>query len=206
GTNFKIDLHNSLMFDNVSIALFLERTGNTIYSRDSIINKAEFIIKKVQGIQFIHEYLKENPQRKLVLMFNNGASINNKIIERFNGTPESWERHDNYIKSFEWDKAHNIKLSFDIPKAIKTSERNECGCNFRLDNEYLRKGIYFQIFSEDGDRSDWILLPNDNKPILWFFQGQKVYRYTYKDLNTSGISVQHVCKYFDEKGNVINKK
>jgi hypothetical protein len=69
-------------------------------------------------------------------------------------------------------------------------------------NDWLRQSILFEVRDEYGNSSTWLLLP-DNTPVLWYFQGEQVYKFSYKDLGTNGRSVQYPCRKLDTEGNLV---
>ncbi|MBL7934855.1 MAG: hypothetical protein JNM51_03500, partial [Bacteroidia bacterium] len=71
----------------------------------------------------------------------------------------------------------------------------------RLKKEYLKNAIFFELISEFKEKSIWVLLP-DETPVLWFFEGSNAYKYSYKDYNTKGVSVQYACQKFDSEGHL----
>ncbi|MES2616971.1 MAG: hypothetical protein V4613_03780 [Bacteroidota bacterium] len=196
----KIKIHDSTMVENLDIDLYLTREGNTLYTRDSLLAKAEDLVNTVQGIPFIKSFLLADTSRKLAINFKNEASINNKVIDRFNTTPEQWKYSDLRTASRKRDDSLGIINNFNTDEAIKRSIQINCGCNFRLDNNFLKKGIYFVIKdNKTGNSSTWIILP-DSTIILWWIQGDGFSNFSYKDLGTNGISVQYVCKKFTPNG------
>lgn len=179
---FKIELKNILMQDNVYLQCYLYNFNGKLYSRDSILKEYKDIVDRVQSIEFIYGYLYKNPNSRLDIYYFNNCGINEKIIEGFNGTPKGWKEYD-------------INKSYlDL----------NCGCNFRLDNEYLKGSIVFDLEDKDKLHSTWILLP-DNTPVLYILDSDSIFNYSRKDL---GFDQEHSfikpCKKFDRKGNIIN--
>ena len=184
---FKIELKNSFMKDNVYLQCFLYNFNGKLYTRDSILKEYKDIIDRVQSIEFISNYLSSNPKSRLDIYYFNNDGINKDIIESFNGTPIGWE---------EYDK--------DISEGKEGYLNLRCGCNFRLDNEYLKGSIVFDLEEENKLHSTWILLP-DNTPVLYILDSDSIFNYSRKDL---GFDQEHSfiypCKKFDRKGNIIH--
>ncbi|MDD4739486.1 MAG: hypothetical protein PHG98_06015 [Bacteroidales bacterium] len=184
---FKIELKNSFMKDNVYLKCFLYNYNGKLYSRDSILKEYKDIIDRVQSIEFISDYLCNNPNSRLDIYYFNNDGINKDIIESFNGTSNGWK---------EYDK--------DISEGKEGYLNLRCGCNFRLDNEYLKGSIVFDLEDKDKLHSTWILLPN-NTPVLYILDSDSIFNYSRKEL---GFDQEHSfiypCKKFDRKGNIIN--
>ena len=202
---FKIKLHNKKMLPNINLIFLASKTGKTIYSRDSIKNNYLEIVNRIQSIDFIVEYLKNNSESTLDIYFFNGKNINEYNIENVNGNPENWEKQDKYIESLKWYETSDIKPSFDINKAIKTSEKNYCGCNYRFKREFFEKSIFFEIRNKNKDSSVWFLLP-DGRVLLYLMQGVKVLNYDYTAFGNKYSGMQYPCKIFDENGKIIERK
>ncbi|WP_405293043.1 hypothetical protein [Algibacter sp. Ld11] len=202
---FKIKLHNDEMLSNVNLIFMASKQGKSIYSRDSIIHNYQIVTKRVQNIQFITDYLKNHTQSTLDIYIFNNKTINEYNIDGINKSPEDWEKQDNYVKSLDWYKTADIEPSFDIPKAIKTSQKNNCGCNYRFDRKFIERAIFFEIRNKDKDSSVWFLLPDDTV-LLYLMQGQKVLDYDYKDFGNEHAGVQWPCKRFKLNGEIIERK
>lgn len=201
----KIIIHDSTMLENLNIDLYLTREGNTLYTRDSIIAKGNNLVNTVQGIPFIKNFLLADTSRKLMINFENGASINPMVIDGFNKTPEQWKRSDWWTSILLQDDSLGRKHNFNTEEAIKTDRRVNCGCNFRLDNNFLKGGIHFVIHDEKtGNWSTWIVLP-DSTIVLWWIHGDGFSNLTYKDLGTDGRGVQYVCKKITPNGELEEK-
>ncbi|MEY8868253.1 hypothetical protein AB9K24_02005 [Meridianimaribacter flavus] len=199
---FKIKLHNSEMLSNINLVFMASKQGKSIYSRDSIISNYKNPLKRVQNISFITDYLNENPESTLDIYFFNDKTINEFNIDGVNKSPEDWEKQDNYVKSLEWYKTADIEPSFDIEKAIKTSEKNHCGCNYRFNREFIEQAIFFEIRNKNNDSSVWFLLPDDTV-LLYLMQGQKVLEYDYKAFGNEHAGVQWPCRRFKLNGELI---
>lgn len=184
---FNIELKNSLMQDNVYLQCTLYNFKGKLYTRDSILKEYKDIVNRVQSIDFISEYLSKNPNSRLDIYYFNNNGISEKTIEGFNGTPKEWEKYDK-----------------DISEGKEEYLNFRCGCNFRLDNEYLKGSIVFDLVDEDKLHSTWILLP-DNTPVLYILDSDSIFNYSRKDLGfDQEHSYIHPCKKFDRKGNIIN--
>lgn len=179
---FNIELKNSLMQDNVYLQCTLYNFKGELYTRDSILKEYKDIVNRVQSIDFISDYLSKNPNSRLDIYYFNNNGISENTIEGFNGTPNGWKEYDKN-KSY-------LNLN--------------CGCNFRLDNEYLKGSIVFDLEEEEKLHSTWILLP-DNTPVLYILDSDSIFNYSRKDLGfDQEHSYIHPCKKFDRKGNIIN--
>jgi len=95
-------------------------------------------------VRFISDYLKANPNTKLDLYYFNNKGINDYNIESVNKNPASWARHDKWVENLKWYEKNNIKPTFDIEQSIKTSQQNDCGCNYRFDKSYIEKAIFLK--------------------------------------------------------------
>jgi hypothetical protein len=184
---FKITLKNDMMKYGVSLQYFISRRGNSLYPRDSLLKKYKSIIARVQNIKFLMQFLEEDTARKIEICFFDNRAFNNYNIDGFNKNPSEWQKYDEMVKRMP-DQSKFINLY--------------CGCNFRLDKEYLENAIFFELISEFKEKSIWVLLP-DETPVLWFFEGQNAYKYNYKDYKTKGVSVQYACTKFDSEGRFI---
>lgn len=181
---FRITLKNDLMKQGVSMQYFISRNGNTLYARDSLLKKYQSIIARVQNIKFLMEFLNSDTSRKVEIGFFNDRAFNDYNIDGFNKNPTEWAKYDEMVKLIPSQKEY-INLY--------------CGCNFRLENEYLKNSIFFELIDESNEKSIWVLLP-DETPVLWFFEGSNAYKYSYKDYKTKGVSVQYACEKFDSEG------
>lgn len=198
-------LKNDLMLPRINIMFLATKEGKTIYSRDYIKSDYKNIINRVQGINFLTNYLKENPSTNLDIYYFNNKPINDYNIDSFNKNPTEWKKQDDYIESLKLNEKNNIKHTFDINEAIKTSERNHCGCNYRLDRSLAEKAIFIELNNkETKENSVWYLLP-DNKVLLYIMQGEKVLGFDYTKFGKSK-GIQYPCILFDLQGNIIDRK
>jgi len=205
GNPVKITLKNDLMFPNVCIQFIASKDGKTLYSCDSLKKDYKTIINRIQSISFIMDYLKNDTTTTLDIYYFNNRGINEYNIDAVNKNPIEWKKQDDYIESFEWDRKHNIKLSFDIDEAIKISERLYCGCNYKFSRDFIEKAIFFELNNKETDaNSVWFLLP-DNNVLLYIMQGQKVLDYDYSDFGKYA-GLQYPCVIFDKNGQIIHKK
>ncbi len=202
---FKIKLHNDKMPANVNLVFMASKQGKSIYSRDSIILNYYKALERVQNIPFITDYLKNHTQSTLDIYFFNNKTINEYNIDGVNKNPEDWEKQDKYVKSLDWYRTADIEPGFDIPKAIKTSQKNNCGCNYRFDRKFIKQAIFFEIRNKDKDYSVWFLLPDDTV-LLYSMQGQKILDYNYKVFGNEHAGVQWPCKRFKLNGEIIEQK
>lgn len=201
----KITLKNEYMLPNVYLQFLASTVGKTIYSRDSIKKDYKNLINRVQSISFIMDYLKQAPDVLLHIYYFNNSGINQYNIDGVNKNPLEWKKQDDYIESLKWDEKHNIKPSFDINEAIKVSERNHCGCNYRFDNDFIKKAIFLELTnSVTRESSVWLLLP-DNRVLLYIMQGNKVLNYDYKSFGKY-TGIQFPCVLFTSDGKIIENK
>lgn len=184
---FNIELKNSIMKKNVFLEFFVYNINGKLYPMDSILNNYQEIIGRIQSVDFLMDYISENPESRINIYYFDNSGINKDVIERFNGSPKGWKKYDN-DKSEKKDEYLNLR----------------CGCNFRLDNEYLKGSIVFDLEDKDKLNSTWILLP-DNTPVLYILDSDSIFNYSRKDL---GFDQEHSfiypCKKFDRKGKIIN--
>ena len=205
----KITLKNKYMLPKVYLQFLDSKYGETLYSRDSIKKDYNEIVSRVQAIPFIINYLQNDSSAQLDIYYFNNKGINEYNIDKVNKNPTEWKKQDDYIESLKWYEKSNIKPSFDLDKAIQTSERNYCGCNYRFDSDFIRKAIFLEITSNRNASSIWFLLP-DNTMILHHIQSYNLgdAKVLDKKLNRFGNSVQlpFVCLRFDKDGNLYKKK
>lgn len=204
----KITLKNERMLPNVQIQFLASAVGNSIYSRDSIKTKYQDVLNKIQSLDFITEYLKNDTSATLDIYFFNNSAINEYNMLKINKTPKEWERHDKYVESLKWYETSDIEPSFDIKKSIATSQRNDCGCNLRKDKSFFNDAIFFEISSSRNPSSIWFLLP-DKTVLLYYletYQPESA-RVLDKDLNsiTSDIYLPLTCLLFNDKGELIKQ-
>ncbi len=198
-------LTNNLMIPQVNIMFLATKEGKTIYSRDSIKSDYKDIINRVQNVVFLMNYLKQNQSVKLDIYYFNNKPINEYNIDNFNKSPLEWKKQDNYIESLKLYEKNNIKPLFDINEAIKTSEKNNCGCNYRFERRFAEKAIFLELNDKESkENSVWYLLP-DNTVLLYIMQGEKVLEYNYTKFGKSS-GIQYPCVLFDLKGNIIDRK
>jgi len=199
---FRITLKNKTLQPGIKLQYFISRVNNTLYPRDSLFKDFNEIRDRIQGLGFLMDFLKQDTARKLDICYFDNNAVNAYNIDGFNKNPVSWKQYDDYAKAMGWDKKPRNELNPSDQNSIKTSIYLDCGCNFRLDNKYLEKSIFFELIDEDGNSSIWLLLP-DNTPVLWFFEGDKAYKYDSSVFGTDGTSVQFVCKKFKGDGSII---
>ena len=205
----KITLKNKYMLPNVYLQFLDSKSGETLYSRDSIKKDYKEIVSRVQAIPFITDYLQQDSSARLDIYYFNNSGINKYNIDGVNKNPTEWKKQDEYIESLKWYEKSNIKPSFDIDKAIKTSERNYCGCNYRFDSDFIKKAIFIEITSNRNASSIWFLLPDDTMLLyhveLYHLDDAKVLD---MKLDRFGNSIQlpFACLRFDKNENLIKKK
>jgi hypothetical protein len=199
----RVRLKNKFMLDNVNLVFLASKTGKTIYSRDSIKKDYKQYIERIQSINFISDYLKSNPGTKLDIYYFNNKGINEYNIEGVNKNPSTWARHDKWVESLKFYQKNNIKPGFDIDQSIKTSQQNDCGCNYRFERSYIEKAIFFEISDNNKNSSIWFLLP-DNKVLLYLMQGATLLNYSFKDFGDKEY-MQYPCVLFDLNGQRVSK-
>jgi hypothetical protein len=193
------------MLDNVNFIFLAAKQGNTIYSRDSIKKDYKEYISRIQSINFIANYLKAHPNTRLDIYYFNNKGINNYNIESINKNPKEWKLHDDYLKSLETSQKLGVNLTFDIEQAVITSQQVHTGCNYRFDNSYLEKAIFFEITDDAGNSSIWFLLP-DGKVLLYIMDGETTLNLKRSDFNDNkGYSLSYPCALFDSNGNRVTK-
>ena len=201
----KIVLKNKLMYDNVNLVFLVSKYGNTIYSRDSIKNDYTNYINRIQSVNFISDYLKANPNSRLDIYYFNKKGINEYNIESVNKNPSTWARHDKWVENLKWDSIHNIKLNFDVKESIKTSERVDCGCNYRFERNYIEQAIFFEIHDANNYSSIWFLLP-DNKVLLYIMDNAEALNFKRSDFaDKKEYGLLYPCVLFDTVGNRLPK-
>ena len=201
----KIVLKNKLMYDNVNLVFLASKYGNTIYSRDSIKNDYTNYINRIQSVKFISDYLIANPNSRLDIYYFNNKGINEYNIESVNKNPTTWARHDKWVESLKFYEKNNIKPTFDIDQSIKTSQQNDCGCNYRFDKSYIEKAIFFEVHDANNSSSIWFLLP-DNKVLLYIMDDSTALNFKRSDFNDKkDYGLIYPCALFDTTGQKIPK-
>ncbi|MFN8290747.1 MAG: hypothetical protein U0U70_10845 [Chitinophagaceae bacterium] len=201
----KIVLENKLMYDNVKLVFMASKVGNTIYSRDSIKKDYKEYIQRIQSVKFISDYLIANPNSRLDIYYFNNKGINDYNIESVNKNPSTWARHDKWVESLKWYEKNNIKPAFDIEQSIKTSQQNDCGCNYRFDNSYINKAIFFEVQDANHSSSIWFLLP-DNRVLLYIMDNPTALNFKRSDFNDKKeYGLIYPCAIFDSNGQKIPK-
>jgi hypothetical protein len=205
----KITLKNKYMLPNVYLQFLASKYGETLYSRDSVKENYKEIVARVQAIPFITNYLQHDSSARLDIYYFNNSGINQYNIDGVNKNPTEWKKQDKYIESLKWYEKSSIKPSFDINEAIKTSESNYCGCNYRFESDFIKKAIFFEITSNRNVSSIWFLLPDDT--ILLYH----VESYHLDDANVLDIKLDKLgnstqlpfsCLRFDKYGTLIERK
>lgn len=201
----KIVLKNKLMFNNVNLVFLASKYGNTIYTRDSIKKDYTSYINRIQSIKFISDYLKANPNSRLDIYYFNNKGINDYNIESVNKNPTTWTRHDKYAERLKWYEKNNIKPSFDLNNAIETSQRVDCGCNYRFDRSYIEQAIFFEIHDANNNSSIWFLLP-DNKVLLYIMDNATALNFKRSDFgDKKEYGLLYPCALFDTNGKRVTK-
>ncbi|WP_121357785.1 hypothetical protein [Flavisolibacter nicotianae] len=201
----RVRLRNKIMLDNVNLVFLASKTGKTIYSRDSLKKDYKSYIERIQSVNFVSDYLKSHPNTRLDIYYFNNKGINDYNIESVNKNPKEWKLHDDYLKSLETSQKLGVKFSFDVDKAIKTSQQVHCGCNYRFERGYLEQAIFFEIKDDAGNSSIWFLLP-DGKVLLYIMDGMTALNFKRSDFNdTKEYGIIYPCGMFDKKGNRVTK-
>lgn len=200
----KVTLKNRYMLPNVYLQFLDSKYGKTLYSRDSIKKDYKEMIARIQAIPFITNYLQQDSSARLDIYYFNNSGINKYNIASVNENPSEWKKQDDYIQSLNWYEKNSIKPSFDLAKAIKTSERNHCGCNYRFESDFIKKAIFFEIISNRNGSSIWFLLPDDTV-LLYHVEQRKVLDMKLDSFG-DGIQLPFACLRFDKNGKLIEKK
>ena len=198
-------LKNVLMLPQVNIIFLATKEGKSIYSRDKIKSDYKEIIKRVQAIDFLTEYVKKNPSTNLDIYYFNNKSINEYNIDNFNKNSEEWFKHDKFLESIKKYENEDPKPSYANEDAIRISKQLYCGCNYRFEKDFAEKAIFVELNNkETKENSVWYLFP-DNSVLLYIMQGEKVLDYNYTEFGKFK-GIQYPCVLFDLKGNIIDRK
>ncbi|HKX87134.1 MAG TPA: hypothetical protein VJL37_10690 [Flavobacterium sp.] len=206
---FKITLKTDSMLPNVYLQFLASEEKGTLYSRDSVKNEFKTIIDRVQSIPFITDYLKKDTSSTLDVYYFNNNSINEYNIDSVNKSPSEWKKHDEYMEGLKWYEQNNIKMSFNKDEAIKNSERNHCGCNYRYTTDFIKRAVFLEIESSLNPSSIWFLLPDDS--LLLYHVGS----YTPEEAIVldkklkqfdNNLQLPFSCLLFDKNGNSVNRK
>lgn len=201
----KIVLKNDIMLPNVNLIFMASARGKKLYSRDSVSHDYKQLITRVQSVDFIASYLRENSEAKLDVYYFDNKAINEYNINGVNKSPVDWVKHDKYVEGLEWDKGHNIKLGFDVNEAINTSKRLYCGCNYRYDKKYIEQFAFFEIIDKHRNSSVWFLLPNGNV-LLYVMEGNKVLNHPRSEFSQKQEGgVLFPCVMFSKDGAILSK-
>ena len=201
GPLIQVVLNNAEMLPNLNIEWLASIKNNALYPRDSIIRSYKKLIDRIQSIGYITTYLKDNPSDELNILFFDFKSINTYNTKIINGNPADWKLFDRDVENFKWYDKSNIKPSFDINEALKTSRQLYCGCGFKFSKEFIEQGILFNIDDKNGNHTRWVLLP-DNTILLYMMEGEKALNYDYTRFgNQPGF--RNPCVRFDFNGNKI---
>lgn len=198
-------LTNNLMLSQLNIMFLAMKKRKSIYSRDSIKSDYKTIIDRVQNVEFLINYIKQNPSVKIDIYYFNNKPINDSNIDGFNKSPEQWAKHDNFLENIKQFEKDEPKPSYANEDAIRVSKQLYCGCNFRFEKEFADKAVFIELKNtENKENSIWYLLP-DNTVLLYIMQGEKVLEYNYSDFGKSS-GLQYPCVLFDLEGNIIDRK
>jgi hypothetical protein len=201
----KIVLENKLMYNNVKLVFMASKTGNTIYSRDSIKKDYKDYVERIQSVKFISDYLKVHPNSKLDIYYFNNKGINNYNVENVNKNPTDWKKHDAFLTSIKRYDTLKVKPTYADDEAIKVSKQIYCGCNFRFDKSYIEKAIFFEVYDANNSSSIWFLLP-DNKVLLYIMDNSTALDFKRSDFNDKKeYGLLYPCVLFDANGQKIPK-
>ena len=67
------------MNPGVYMGISLTMENGSLFTRDSILKKADFYVALVQGIPFLMDFLSENDERSIEILFDNGNSLSPKV-------------------------------------------------------------------------------------------------------------------------------
>lgn len=185
GRKFRLSLYKPGMPKNMTIEFFISEKDGELFSRKPLLEKHNEVLARIYELDFLMEYIKEDNARSLEVFFFNDKAISKKAIDRFNKNPEEWEKFD---------------AGYTPPKF----RHLYCGCNFRLDNEYLQASVLFELHEGDGGSSIWLLLP-DGTPVLHFYGGRNVYKFSDDEISASAQDDKYPCLKFDEDGNIQDR-
>lgn len=204
----KITLKNDIMLSNVFLQYLCSKNGESLYPRDSIKMEYKDIVSRIQSISFITEYLEQDSTSELDIYYFNNNGINEYNIDKVNKNPNEWQKQDDYKESLKWYENSDIEPSFDIGNAIKTSERNHCGCNYKFEREFIEKALFFEVTSNRNATSIWFLLPDDTV-LLYHVQSYQLEDARVIDnklIKYGELNLPWACLLFDKNGNIINKE
>ncbi|MFV0148482.1 hypothetical protein OBK08_10965 [Empedobacter falsenii] len=198
-------LTNDLMLPQVNVMFLASKYGKSIYSRDSIKSDYRELINRVQNIEFLMTYLKNNSNVSLDIYYFNNKPINDYNIDGFNKNSSEWIKHDNYLESIKKYGNEDPKPSWGNEDAIRVSQQLYCGCNYRFERTFAEKAIFIEVNNKEvKENSVWYLLP-DNTVLLYIMQGEKVLNYDFTEFGKHR-GIQYPCVLFDLKGNIIDQK
>ena len=120
---------------NIRFGVNLTIEGNTLFTRDSIIKKADYYFELVNQIPFLLDYLDENPNRSLDIAFDNGNSLSKKVKEYQSGK-NSW--YDGICLNGKTEEYLNKCVAF----VLRDEEGN--GSNWLITPELDVVLIYYQ--------------------------------------------------------------
>jgi hypothetical protein len=202
---FYARLTNDLMLPQVNIMFLATKVGKSIYSRDIIKSDYSGIITRVQRIEFLMKYIKQNPSVSLDIYYFNNSPINDYNIDSFNKKSEQWIKYDKFLERIKKYENDDPIPAYANEKTIRVSKQLYSGCNYRFERDFAEKAIFIELKNQySRDNSVWYLLPDDTV-LLYLMQGEKVLNYDYTDFGES-IGLQYPCALFDLKGKIIDRK
>jgi len=74
---------------NICFGINLTYEEETLYTRDSVLEKADYYYRLVNEIPFLLTYLDENPERRIEISFDNGFSLSPKV-KKYQSGQNSW--------------------------------------------------------------------------------------------------------------------
>jgi hypothetical protein len=207
-SRYAFKLHTDDMLPNMHINFYASEKKGKLYTSDSLKADYKEMVTRIQGIDFIVGFVKENPQTQLYINYYNNSAITPQLIEQVNTHPKLWAKHDKYVKEQQERVARYPSGEQYLEDNIKYSKERNCGCNLRLNDEVIKKAITFEVIMRGGlaggkSYSTWLLLP-DGRVLLYSMEGETLLNFKYDQWGNKTPGVQTPCKVFDFEGNVLN--
>lgn len=200
-------LHNDDMLPNVHLNFYATEKKGRLYTSDSLAADYKELVSRIQGINFIMNFLKENPETQLYIEYYDNMPVTAYETDRVNKNPELWAKHDKYVKQQQEYAAKYPSAQQYMEGNIKYSEQNNCGCNLRLDAEFIKNAIEFKILTpavdERNSHAFFLLLP-DGRVLLYQMEGETLLNFKYDEWGNKYPGIQYPCKVFDLQGNSLN--
>lgn len=137
------------MLPQVNIMFFASRKEKSIYSRDSVKTDYKDIVKRVQEIEFLINYLKNNPSIRLDIYYFNNKPINDCNIDDFNKNSEQWIKHNKFLEGIKKYENQKNKPSYANDDAIRVSKQLYCGCNYRFEKDFADKAVFIELNNKE---------------------------------------------------------